>query len=170
MLESNKARNYFLEIWILAMLIFVIFGLFVTKEGFDRSEKEKNNDLYYSDSKIKKITLGKGTFEVSLAVDKEERRKGLSGRESIRDNEGMFFIFPREGNYPFWMKDMKFPIDIIWLSKDLRVVEIKENVQPESFPETFAPKEKALYVVELKAGSSKKYNIKLGDKVVFLKE
>lgn len=52
-------------------------------------------------------------------VDNEEARmKGLSGRDNLADDEGMFFVFEKSDIYPFWMKDMKFAIDIIWIMED----------------------------------------------------
>ena len=92
-----------------------------------------------------------------------ERALGLSGRESLEG--GMWFVFPEADYYSFWMKDMKFPIDIIWVSDDFEIVDIKENVSPDSFPETFRPKAKALFVLEVPAGFSKTHQIHIGGKV-----
>jgi uncharacterized membrane protein (UPF0127 family) len=118
---------------------------------------------------ISKIKLGSGIFNVSVAESDRERKIGLSGRESLSINEGLFFVFDREGKHSIWMKNMRFAIDIIWLDKSFEVVDIKENVLPESFPEVFSPRADALYVLELKNNSSKKYDISLGKKMVIIK-
>ncbi len=100
---------------------------------------------------------------VEVVKSPAERTLGLSGRESLEG--GMWFVFPKADHYAFWMKDMKFPIDIIWVGDDFTIVDIKENVLPSSFPETFRPKAKALFVLEVPAGFSKTHQIHIGGKV-----
>jgi len=75
----------------------------------------------------------------------------------------MLFVFPKDGKYAFWMKDMHFPIDIIWLSAEGSVVYMAQNVPPGSFPQTFRPDVLARYVLELPAGYAKEYNVVVGD-------
>jgi len=79
------------------------------------------------------------------------------------------------GKYSFWMKDMNFPIDIIWLApfrngdeRDLRIIYIKKDAEPKSYPEAFTPKEEAMYVLEVFSSFSEKNNLKEGNKVEFL--
>lgn len=105
-----------------------------------------------------------------LAVTPEERQKGLMFREELAAEEGMLFLFEEEGIYSFWMKNMKFPIDIIWLDKDKRIVHIEENVPPcpvEPCP-AYTPSRPACYVLELKAGSSQNYSLKIYDQLEFV--
>ena len=80
----------------------------------------------------------------------------------------MLFVFDKPGQYPFWMKDMNFAIDIIWIGEDLRVVYIKKDARPELYPETYTPTENAKYVLEVPAGFSEKNNLKVGDSASFL--
>ncbi len=98
------------------------------------------------------ITIGTTTIYADIANTSEERERGLGGRPFIKDNEGMLFVFDNPDFYTFWMKDMVFPIDIIWLDKEFRVVDVTENVLPSSFPEAFKPSYKALYVLEVQSG------------------
>ena len=86
----------------------------------------------------------------------------------MKKDEGMLFVFNHTGKYPFWMKDMNFPIDIIWIGEDLRVVYIKKDAKPESYPETFTPNQDAKYVLEVFSSFSEKNNLKEGDRVKFL--
>jgi len=97
-----------------------------------------------------------------------ERGKGLMFRESLAKNKGMLFIFEKEGLYSFWMKNMRFPLDIIWLDLNKKIVDIKENVSPcgESC-ETLSPGNKAKYVLEVNAGFTKRNKIKVGESVGF---
>ena len=106
-------------------------------------------------------------IKVDLADTNESRAQGLSGRSDLKENEGMLFIFEHEGVYPFWMKDMNFDIDIIWINKDLKVVYVKKNATPESYPKTYIPSENAKYVLEVLSGFSDKNNLKIGDSVLF---
>ena len=97
-----------------------------------------------------------------------EREKGLMFRESLAVDRGMLFIFEEEGLYSFWMKNMRFPLDIIWLDLNKKIVDIKENVPPcgESC-EILNPGNKAKYVLEVNAGFAGRNKIKVGESVEF---
>ena len=114
------------------------------------------------------IQIGDTRVKVEVADTDIKREKGLSGRESLAENEGMLFVFKEPGTYGFWMKDMNFAIDILWIDKDKRVVEIMQNVAPDTFPETFYPKEPIQYVLETNAGWTNKHDIIPGDIVTGL--
>ena len=93
----------------------------------------------------------------------EQRRKGLSIFSKLTESESMIFIFEKEGLHPFWMKDMKFPIDIIWLNKNKEIIFIKEHAHPGDYPESYLPDKKSLYVIEFVDGFVEKNNIRIGD-------
>src|SRR3989344_3587537 len=78
-------------------------------------------------------------IHVMLALTPIEQQQGLSGRDGLKDDEGMLFVFANSGEHLFWMKDMKFPIDIIWLNDNREVIYIKKNARPELYPETYGP-------------------------------
>jgi hypothetical protein len=119
---------------------------------------------------LKKITIGHQSLWVELAVSQAAQAKGLSGRDNLPQNQGMLFVFAAKGQPNFWMKEMRFPLDFIWLA-DGRVVEIAENIEPP--PPGLADKDLALYrpgvmvnqVLEVNAGWAKEHGIKLGDKL-----
>ncbi len=106
------------------------------------------------------------SIDVQIADNIFKKSLGLMYRETIGDEEGMLFIFEKEKKPRFWMKNMKFPIDIIFVSKDFEIVEIVENAQPCNswFCFGFKPERPAKYVIETKAGFCKKHGIKIGDK------
>jgi len=79
-------------------------------------------------------------------------------------SEGMIFVFDKPDFYYFWMKDMKFPLDFIFI-KNNEVVDLLENIAPETYPKSFTSKVKADKVIELNAGEIKKSGIKIGDKL-----
>lgn len=135
-------------------------------------------------SPLRAIQLSGQMIRVSVADTEALREKGLSGRAGLAPDEGMLFVFPKDGKYAFWMKDMHFPIDVIWLSVSDRpsrdgsadpstgsgqavVVYMAQNVSPDSFPQTFRPDVLARYVLELPAGYAKEYNVVVGDIVWF---
>jgi uncharacterized membrane protein (UPF0127 family) len=115
---------------------------------------------------LRPIVLDGQTIYVSIADTESKRELGLGGREGLAINEGMLFIFPSEGTYPFWMKDMRFAIDILWIANDDTIIYIQGDVVPATYPQTFAPREGlARYVLELPAGYAIEHNVKVGDKV-----
>jgi len=113
------------------------------------------------------VVIGETTFNIDVAESLEERSLGLSGRDFLDPGSGLLFIFPNEDFHGIWMKEMNFPIDIIWLDKNYRVVGLKEGATPESYPEIFRPSLKASYVLEINSGEAKKAKIKLKDIISF---
>ncbi|MFL6430112.1 MAG: DUF192 domain-containing protein, partial [Nitrososphaeraceae archaeon] len=95
----------------------------------------------------------------------DQQTKGLSGRENLSENQGMLFVSKTPGRYGFWMKSMKFPLDIFWLDTNRSVVHIKENLQPcltiLNCP-TYLPETDSLYVLETGAGFAQRHNITKG--------
>lgn len=120
--------------------------------------------FFVLNSKPATINIAGQNIKIDIARTNAEKEQGLSGRVSLAEDSGMLFVFDKSGKYSFWMKDMNFPIDMIWLDQDLKVVYIQENATPESYPESFGPNENANYVLEVVAGFSEKNNLKVGDK------
>lgn len=106
----------------------------------------------------------KGVVVLAEVADTvEARAQGLSGRRELLEGSGMWFVFEEEGEYGFWMKDMRFSIDIIWLDARLRIVDMWENASPDSFPEVVMPKVPARYVLEVPAGFAAAHSLAVGD-------
>ena len=106
------------------------------------------------------------TFNVEVAKTIEERRTGLMYRKKLLNNEGMLFIFPGEKIIQLWMKNTYIPLDVIFISKNKVIVDIKKNM--EKLSETIVKsKVKSRYVLEFNAGLINKLNIEIGDKVLF---
>lgn len=119
--------------------------------------------------KEKKVCFNEDCFKVKIADSENERETGLMFKEDISKNEGMLFIFNKEGNYSFWMKNTLVPLDIIWLDKNKSVVYIKENIPPceTGICENYYPDKEAIYVLELNAGQITEKNISIGNKALF---
>lgn len=119
-------------------------------------------------SNIQYIKIAGQTVKVDLALTPEAQAQGLSGRKTLGENEGMLFVFDQPGRYSFWMKNMNFPIDIIWLNENLRVIFIEKNLLPTSYPQTYTPLGASKYVLEVQAGFAEKNNLEDGDSAQFL--
>lgn len=115
------------------------------------------------------IRIGAVVYAARVADTPSERGRGLSGVPSMGANDALLMAYPQESEWGIWMKDMKVPIDIIWINDKKEIVHIVKNASPESYAkqETFQPKKPARYVLEVAAGSTSKNGIKVGDKAEF---
>ncbi len=121
---------------------------------------------------VKTLKIGEITLNVKIANTNAERIKGLSGKKSLGENEGLLFIFKKEDYHGIWMKNMKFPIDIAWINKDKKIIYIENNVSPDTYPKVFYAFKNNLpmlsfYILETKANFFEKYEIKTGNKLKF---
>lgn len=100
------------------------------------------------------LKIAGGNYSLWIANTESSRVQGLSGVERLDPNGGLLMDFETDGTWGIWMKDMKVPLDIIWLDANKKVVYIVKNASPElSTNTTFVPKKPARYVIELPAGS-----------------
>jgi uncharacterized membrane protein (UPF0127 family) len=104
-------------------------------------------------------------IEVYLADDPRIRTRGLSNKTYLPEDKGMLFVFEKPDQYSFWMKDMNFSIDMIWIDEFGKIVYVRENVPPESYPTLFTPSKSALYVLELNAGKAREIGLTVGTEV-----
>ena len=138
----------------------------------------------------KTLSVNGHAISIEIADSEEKRALGLGERSALADDAGMLFVFPRSDFQSIWMKGMRFSLDIIWLTPlnppssseggsasggeeggrkkggDLIVVDIKENVAPETYPEVFYPAQPASYVLEMNGGAAKKSGITVGSTLV----
>ncbi len=118
-------------------------------------------------------------FELTtdLAITADQKAEGLAVKDHLKENEGMLFVSEQSSRQSFWMKDMKFPIDIIWLDSNGTVVHIEHTLQPcisvlnpaasiQSCP-IYTPDKDSQYVLETIAGFSQKHNVKIGTHIDF---
>ena len=111
--------------------------------------------------------IGNKIYTLFIADTEEKRNKGLSGIPSLKSNEGMLFIFEKPDFYHFWMKDMQFPLDFIFINEN-QIVDFIENLSPRSYPNSFTSKERANKIIELKSGEVKKISLKKGTNITFI--
>ncbi|ODS41869.1 MAG: hypothetical protein MSIBF_00450 [Candidatus Altiarchaeales archaeon IMC4] len=145
-------RKLFLPL-LLGFLLLVIFGLFYNSGG---PQTHHGNSA---------VCFGETCVDVEIADEPAERTMGLMYRDGLDKGRGMLFIFETESPYSFWMKNMKFPIDMIWINSAGGVVHIEADVPPcTSDPcQSYTPKGSAKYVLEVPANFTRKRGVAVGD-------
>lgn len=124
---------------------------------------------YWLNPLTAKVKINNHVFYVDLAVTPKEKEKGLGGRNELSPDRGMLFVFDHKEQYPFWMKEMRFPLDFIWID-DKTVVDITPNVPvpASSFLPIYHPRVPVDKILEINAGEVQKWGIQAGDSVNFL--
>lgn len=138
--------------------IFIIGGLYL-----------KLREYFLPEAVIK---IAGQEVKVEIAKTPATWVKGLGGRKNLAENQGLLFIYPEASQRGFWMKGMNFPLDIIWINNGL-AIDIAPNIQPaapnDSNPQVYYPRLPAKAVLEVRAGFSEKWGVKIGDKVELTK-
>ena len=152
----------------IGLIIFLIVGVVVWK-NFSQTYLVNMQELPCGSYEQKNLEIGGKIVKVDISDNDCKRIQGLSGRKGMSEDTGMIFIFENSGSYGFWMKDMNFPIDILWIDKDFNITGIEKSVATSTYPEILGEKYLAKYVLELSSGFSEKNNIKVGNKIIFSK-
>jgi uncharacterized protein len=119
------------------------------------------------------VRFGGVRFPVEVAATAPERSRGLSGRAELPPGTGMIFVYEQPGIYAFWMIDMQFPLDFVWIGAGCAVVDVTPNVPPPQPGQSpgdlprYRPTEPVRYVLEINAGDIALAGIQVGDAVVF---
>jgi len=150
-----------LKIFLIVFLLLILFLIIYLIIFFN---KNGNN--------IKSVKINNIEINVETASSYYLQLKGLSGKKSLEDNQGMIFIYPDYQIRNFWMKDMNFPIDVLWI-KDDTITGLQKNIQifdKNGKVSKFISPNPTNYVLELSAGFINKNNIKVGDKIKLIYE
>jgi len=150
-----KMLHWFIILAFIGFLIFVA----LRRPGVDTTALPSSG--------IKVVNIGDTSVRVDLALTPEEKARGLSGRETLAEDQGMLFVFDYTTRHPFWMKDMLIPIDMIWIDENGVVVYMAENALPESYPALFGTNVESKYVLEVVSGFAKRHGVITGSKVEF---
>lgn len=158
-------RKFLIQAFLLILV--TVIALFLTRGVFNIS----NLPFLPPTTVYKQVVVGDNKIRAEIADTQEKRAKGLSQRDSLAQDEGMLFVFPKTDKYSFWMKGLNFPLDFVWIRGD-KVVEIYQNIQPptpgqpDSALPVFLPREEVDKVLELNAGTVQKLDIKVDDPVM----
>jgi len=163
-------QNYSLgKIFKVMKMILALFALLLAiVGGIAFVQTNPKNISFPFFTKTATATIANHTFTLLLAKSAQEKEIGLSEKTSLPQDTGMLFSFGQSDYYSFWMKNMKIPIDMIYINKN-KIVTIYENLQPpkskdESLP-ILKPSEPSDTVLEINAGLAQKYGFKKGDAV-----
>lgn len=149
--QQNQRKNIFLIIGIILIIIITLSLLFAHKKSFpDNFGLIIKNNSYF----------------LETAQTNQQRKIGLSNRDKLCSNCGMFFVFDKEGEHGFWMKNTHVSLDIIWLNSQKQIVKIIVAAPIDS-ETTYINKTPAKYAIELPANESLKLDLKIGDAIDF---
>lgn len=142
------------------ILMSVFFALFLTalwENRFDflPASIQKSDKIF--------VKVANRDVQVEIADTEEKRSRGLGDRKKLQENSGMLFLFEIPAKYQFWMKDMQFPIDIIWIDENKKIIAISKNIFPDTYPASFVPSDPVKYVLEVNAGWAERNGVKTGD-------
>jgi uncharacterized membrane protein (UPF0127 family) len=162
--KKNKLsfKNIFIGSVIVLITAFLIFNNFIKnpKPEMEYYTFTKEGELVFSDS----LGNTKAKIDIEISDDEYQRQLGLMNRKEMKENQGMLFIFPRQDWLSFWMRNTLISLDMIFVDENKKIVTIHKNTRilsDTSYPST----KPARYVVEVIAGYTDKYNIKVGDKI-----
>lgn len=119
----------------------------------------------YFENRVRGAIINDTGIDIIVADTPREREQGLSGYTSLKKDTGLLMIFEEADYHGIWMKEMYFPIDVIWIGDDMKVIDITESLKPETFPAVFEPKTPARMVLEVNAAFAASNGIQVGDTV-----
>lgn len=166
--HRNKNRHWHMLMLLVPSIVFVSILAFTIRNS--RSNALGITTIDPTPQPTFQITVNETPVEVKLARTAEEHRQGLSGVASLRENEGLLFIFPDKVSTAFWMKDMLMPIDIIWIA-DNKIIQIDKNVSKpepgtaEAQLKLYVPNSRIDHVLEVNAGFADAHQIEVGDSI-----
>lgn len=163
----------------IVVVVLLVFGkgftstTYITQKTLEGTAGSQDSSaaVLQKDGKIN-LTINTLNIFVEVADTKDKRKKGLSKKDDLPIGEGMLFVFEKSGLYTIWMKDMNFPIDIIWIDENKKIVDIVDNalVEPNTKDrdlKRYIPKAQSIYILEINAGLASLNNLEIGDQVEF---
>lgn len=155
---KNSVKYLLLGIVIIGVIVFM-------STTSSKKNPVSSQPLYKSGT----VVINNHELTVEIADTEATRTQGLSSRDSLGQSNGMLFVFASSDKYTFWMKDMKFPLDFIWISNH-KVIGITPEVLaktgvPDADLPIYSPTELVDKVLEVNSGWAAKNQIKVGDEV-----
>ena len=165
--NGKKLREY----WKILLVVLVVFAALVavyilTKPDLEASTSACSpNTMVVSEAGVQLSSASKKTYDLEFARTPPQEELGLSGRPCLPDNGALLFLFPTDDRFSIWMKDMLFPIDVIWLDSGKKIIKIEKNMQPSSYPKTYTPDTPARFVIELNKGATDTLHAQVGSQL-----
>lgn len=120
-----------------------------------------------SNKSMPTLRINNQEIHIEIATTLQEKKEGLCCRNSLPERQGMLFVYDQPGDYGFWMKNTRIPLDMYWISAEKKIVHIEHSVRPDSYPQSFRSPIPAQYILETNAGFAKKHSITVGDQAEF---
>ena len=122
---------------VIAGTILITIGFILNIEPTSTEQIMEEQETLEKEQKATTILVNGVALDVEIADTRERQIQGLSGRESLGENSGMLFVYEEPGLPGIWMKDMNFPIDIVWITSEKRIVSTSKDIDPSTYPTTF---------------------------------
>ncbi len=149
---------------IIALIIFLVFpDLLKQQHPEDEYFFKKEGELSFIDS----LNNTKVKIDIEIADNDYERQLGLMKRKSMEEKQGMLFIFPIEEMQSFWMRNTLISLDMIFVNTQKEIVTIHKNTRVLS-DQSYPTSKPSVYVIEVIAGFTDRYNIKEGDRISWM--
>jgi uncharacterized membrane protein (UPF0127 family) len=172
-----QKRLIFLLIAVVLLLISIKFFPYhcnCTAKNPNFASTSTSTEVLPASTQTSSVHMGQSEVVINsthIAVDISDtpalREQGLSDRSSLVGNTGMLFIFDTPNMYGFWMKDMNFAIDILWIDNTKHIISCEKSLTPESYPTVYRPKKPILYALELPSGFCDTHKFDTGLNVSF---
>lgn len=150
--------------WALRAAALLVLGVFAGVVFFAISSQKPEPQKIVKDPTVK---INDTVIHINFAITSQEKTRGLCCRDSLAEDHGMLFVYDFPGNYGFWMKDTRIPLDMYWINSRKEIVHIEHSVQPSSYPKSFGSQVISQYILETNAGFAKDHGIEIGDTARF---
>lgn len=140
--------------------IFCLAGWYISNIAHENTSVDE-----YANYDLGKVLFGNKSYPVFISNTPRLLSKGLSGKTELPQDHGMLFVFGSPSVNYFWMKEMNFPLDIIWIDELGTIIHIEEGLIPETYPDLFGPDKDSMYVWEVNAGFAAEKGIDIGGRI-----
>ena len=167
-IEKTKSEHKALLRMVLILLCVAVVSVlffFVVQKKHVLAPADNCKQAYRVD--LRDVLVGGEKFSVEVASSASAHENGLSGRACIEQNTAMLFKFAQPGNYGFWMKDMLFDIDIVWLDKNKTITHVESHVKASSYLKVYYPGIDSSYVFELHGGRAIDLGLANGQQLIW---
>jgi uncharacterized membrane protein (UPF0127 family) len=171
--KNEQKRNKNLKSLIMKIGLITIALVVAAVFILNNCDDDPNDVNYYTFKKEGELTFTDSSGNSIVKIDIEiadtdyERQLGLMNRESMEELQGMLFIFPAERYQSFWMLNTLFSLDMLFINNNNEIVTIHKNTTPLSL-QSYPSSKPAIYVLEVVAGFTDKYDVKEGDKIFWM--